>query len=247
MLSAWHSSGWQQNNAIPGRVSGSPTASDMAVSAMPVGTLGIHNLGLSATQQGAAAVEARVFHLLFCDGFTYYTAAPSFPKSCKVQYGMVFFWKLWQEMMHWSCLSRLICRSWFCHYIWQTASMVELFRWIEQSWYSACKTHANTLCSSTTCSGVSSVGTLSPLNLRAVEEILGGVKSPLMQQWMCFSSQACRSPFSASGVYDKFIREVFWRREARTSCGDQRGSYGGAAAFPEQTYKIFYNSGVYHC
>lgn len=174
MLSAWHSSGWQQNNAIPGRVSGSPTASDMAVSAMPVGTLGIHNLGLSATQQGAAAVEARVFHLLFCDGFTYYTAAPSFPKSCKVQYGMVFFWKLWQEMMHWSCLSRLICRSWFCHYIWQTASMVELFRWIEQSWYSACKTHANTLCSSTTCSGVSSVGTLSPLNLRAVEEILGG-------------------------------------------------------------------------
>lgn len=91
MLSAWHSSGWQQNIAIPGRVSGSPTASDMAVSAMPVGTLGTHNLGLSATQQGAAAVEARVFHLLFCDGFTYYTAAPSFPKSCKVQYGMVFF------------------------------------------------------------------------------------------------------------------------------------------------------------
>lgn len=242
MLSAWHSSGWQQNIAIPGRVSGSPTASDMAVSAMPVGTLGTHNLGLSATQQGAAAVEARVFHLLFCDGFTYYTAAPSFPKSCKVQYGMVFFGSSGRRL----CIdpARLICRSWFCHYSSQTASMV---RWIEQSWYSACKTHANTLCSSTTCSGVSSVGTLSPLNLRAVEEILGGVKSPLMQQWMCFSSQACRSPFSASGVYDKFIREVFWRGEARSSRGDQRGSYGGAEAFPEQTYKIFYNSGVYHC
>lgn len=175
-------------------------------------------------------------HILHCSA--------KLPKKLQSTVRHGFFWKLWQEIMHWSCLSRLICRSWFCHYSSQTASMVH---WIEQSWYSACKTHANTLCSSTTCSGVSSVGTLSPLKVRAVEEILGGVKSPLMQQWMCFSSQACRSPFSASGVYDKFIREVFWRREARTSCGDQRGSYGGAEAFPEQTYKIFYNSGVYHC
>ncbi len=70
-----------------------------------------------------------------------------------------------------------------------------------------------------------------------------GTFATLMQQWMCFSSQACRSPFSASGVYEtgfltKRSKNLLWWSKRQLRWGE---------VFPEQTHKIFYNSGVYHC
>ena len=177
----------------------------------PLGLWGPTISGLSAMQQGAAAVEARVFHLLRCDGFTDYTAAPT-SKSCKVRH--VFFWKLWQEIMHPAYLAWFVCWVMMNIMSLQLANCEHgrtfLLNWsiVVFSMYDARKhimlfQHVFVTHNMFRCLVSRHLKPIKPTGCGREGRVLfwgSGTFATLMQQWMCFSSQACRSPFSASGV-----------------------------------------------